>query len=146
MSVAALFTWMVTIFGGLILLVIWIIEYDSEFQSAAATRLPVPVISTHALLGMTGILLWIGYLLLGKERLAWATVFTLAAVALLGLLMATRWIRVYRTFASPGPSITRNAAAPPERSFPLPVVVLHGILAVTTFVLVLLTALGDGRR
>src|SRR6202007_286454 len=39
MSVAALFTWMITIFGGLILLVIWMIEYDSEFQSAAATRL-----------------------------------------------------------------------------------------------------------
>jgi hypothetical protein len=54
---------MVTIFGGLILLVIWMIEYDSEFQSAAATRLPVPVISTHALLGMSGLLLWIGYLL-----------------------------------------------------------------------------------
>jgi len=146
MSVAALFTWMVTILGGLILLVIWIIEYDSEYQSAAATRLPVPVVSTHALLGMSGILLWIGYLLVGKERLAWAAVFILAAVALLGLLMAVRWIGVYRSFASPGPSITRNTTAPPERSFPLPVVVLHGVLAVTTFVLVLLTTLGGGRR
>jgi hypothetical protein len=146
MSVAALFTWMVTIFGGLILLVIWIIEYDSEFQSAAATRLPVPVISTHALLGMSGLLLWIGYLLVGKERLAWATVFVLAAVALLGLLMAARWIRVYRSFASPGPSMSRSATAPPERSFPLLVVVIHGILAVTTFVLVLLTTLGAGPR
>jgi hypothetical protein len=54
MSVAALFTWMVTILGGLVLLVIWIIEYDREFQSAAATRLPVPVISAHVLLGMGG--------------------------------------------------------------------------------------------
>lgn len=142
MSVAALFTWMITIFGGLILLVIWIIEYDAEFQSAAATRLPVSVISTHALLGMSGLLLWVGYLLVGKERLAWAAVFVLAAVALLGLLMAVRWIRVYRSFAAPGPSMTRNATAPPERSFPLPVVLLHGILAVTTFVLVLLTTLG----
>ena len=38
MSIAALFTWMVTILAGLILLVIWIIEYDPEFQSAAATQ------------------------------------------------------------------------------------------------------------
>jgi len=146
MSVAGLFTWMVTIFAGLVLLVIWIIEYDREFQSAAATRLPVPVISTHALLGMSGLLLWIGYLLVGKERLAWATVFVLGAVALLGLLMAVRWIQVYRSFASPGPSLTRNTTAPPERSFPLPVVVAHGILAITTFVLVLLTTLGADRR
>ena len=63
MSVAALFTWMVTILAGLILVVIWIIEYDPEFQTAAATRLPVPVISAHALLGMGGLMLWIGYLL-----------------------------------------------------------------------------------
>ena len=130
MSVAALFTWMVTILAGLTLLVIWIIEYDPEFQSAAATRLPVPVISAHALQGVGGIMLWIA----------------LGAVALLGLIMAARWIRVYRAFASPGPSLTRESTAPPERSFPLPVIIAHGILAVTTLVLVLLTALTAARR
>ncbi len=72
MNVAALFTWMVTISAGLALFVISIIEYDREFQSAAATRLPVPVISAHALLGTFSLMLWIGYLLLGKEPLAWA--------------------------------------------------------------------------
>ena len=77
MSVVALFTWMVTILAGLILLIIWIIEYDSEFQTAAATRLPVPVISAHALLGLGGLMLWISYLLLNQKRLAWATVAAL---------------------------------------------------------------------
>ena len=144
MSTAALFTWMVTIFAGLILLIIWIIEYDREFQSAAATRLPVPVISAHALLAMSGLMLWIGYLLLDEKRLAWAAVLVLGAVAVLGLWMAARWIRVYRAFAAPGPSLTRRTYVPPERNFPLPVVVAHGILAVTTFVLVLFTALGAG--
>ena len=144
MSIAALFTWMITILGGLILLVIWIIEYDREFQSAAATRLPVPVISAHALLAMGGLLFWIAYLLLDEERLAWAAVAILGAVAVLGLIMAGRWIRVYRSFAAPGPSLTRSTTAPPERNFPLPVVVAHGILAVTTLVLVLFTALGAG--
>jgi hypothetical protein len=146
MSVAALFAWMVTISAGLILLIIWIIEYDPEFQSAAATRLPVPVISAHALLGMFSLMLWIGYLLVGKEPLAWATIAALGTVAVLGLSMAARWIGVYRAFADPGPSFTRSSAAPPERSFPLPVVVIHGIVAVTTLVLVLFTALGAGRR
>ena len=40
MSVVALFTWIVTILAGLVLLIIWIIEYDAEFQTAAATRCP----------------------------------------------------------------------------------------------------------
>jgi hypothetical protein len=145
MSVVALFTWMTTIFFGLILLIIWIIEYDREFQSAVATRLPVPVISAHALLAMAGLILWISYLLLNEDRLAWAAVAVLGTVAVLGLIMAARWLRVYRTYGDPGPSLTRRTSAPPERHFPVPVVVIHGILAVTTLVLVLLTALGvDG--
>jgi hypothetical protein len=144
MSTAALFTWMATIAAGLVLLVIWIIEYDHDFQSEARTRLPVPVISFHVLLAATGLELWVSYILLDDERLAWAAVAALGAVALLGLLMAARWIRVYRAFADPGPSLTRSNAAPAERSFPLPVVIGHGILAVTTLVLVLLTALSAG--
>jgi len=146
MSTLALYTWMVTVLAGLLLLVIWIMEYDREFQSAAATRLPVPVITTHALLGMGGLLLWIGYLLVDKERLAWVAVVILGTAALLGLTMAARWIRVYREFDNPGPSLTRSIAVPPERNFPLPVVVSHGVLAVTTIVLVVFTALGVGPR
>jgi hypothetical protein len=145
MSIAALFTWMITILGGCILLVIWIVEYDREFQSVAATRLPVPVISAHALLGLGGVELWIVYLLVGEERLAWATVAVLGTAALLGLIMAARWIGVYRAFVDPGPSLTRTIAVPAERNFPLPVVVAHGVLAVTTLVLVLFTVLDASR-
>ena len=105
MNVAALFTWMITILAGLVLLIIWIIEYDPEFQTATATRLPVPVISAHALLGLGGLMLWIGYLVEDQQQLAWATVATLVTVAALGLIMAVRWIRVYRAFADPGPPL-----------------------------------------
>ena len=145
MGVAVLFTWMVTVLAGLVLLVIWIIEYDPKFQSAAATRLPVPVISAHALLGLGGLMLWISYLLLDQKGLAWATVAALGTVAVLGLIMAARWIGVYRAVGNPGPSLARNVNVPPERNFPLPVVVAHGILAVTTLTLVLFTALGVGK-
>ena len=144
MSIAALIAWVITALAGFFLLSIWIIEYDREFQSAAATRLPVPVISAHALLAMGGLMFWIAYLLLDEERLAWTAVAVLGTVAVLGLIMAARWIRVYRAFAAPGPSLTRRTNVPPERNFPLPVVVAHGILAVTTLVLVLFTALGAG--
>jgi hypothetical protein len=144
MSVIALFTWMATVLAGLVLLIIWIIEYDPEFQSATATRLPVPVISLHAFLGLSGLMLWVSYLLLGQRRLAWATVCILGAVAVLGLVMAARWLGVYRQIAAPGPSLTRQTIVPPERNFPPSVVILHGVLAVTTLVLVLVTALGVG--
>ena len=146
MTIAVVFTWVMTVLAGFFLLSIWIIEYDREFQSAAATRLPVPVISAHALLAMVGLVLWIYYLIVDEPRVAWATVAVLGAVAVLGLIMAARWIPVYRAYAAPGTPLARIYRIPPERNFPLPAVVAHGILAVTTLVLVLLTALGAGRR
>ncbi len=45
MTVAALITWVITALGELYLLAIWLIEYDPDFQHAAATRLPVPVVA-----------------------------------------------------------------------------------------------------
>ncbi|MGH3119739.1 MAG: hypothetical protein ACRDND_01725 [Streptosporangiaceae bacterium] len=168
MSLAALFSWLITVSGGLYLLIIWLIEYDHEFQSGAATRLPVPVISTHALLAVTGLGLWGYYLFSDSTRLAWAAVAILAVVATLGLVMAARWIVVYRTHRAPrvavaaagahsatvsffnpaatdrfgaGRAASPQVAGPPERHFPLPVVIAHGVFAVVTIVLVVLTAL-----
>lgn len=139
MNVASVIAWIATVLVGLLLLVIWLMEYDREFQSAAATRLPVPVISAHALLGMAGLLLWGAYLLADKERLAWATMADLGIGATLGLIMAARWIGVYRTPADSEPSPVQVVTVPPERHFPVPVVILHGALAITTIVLVVLT-------
>ena len=96
MSLAALFTWIVTAGAGLYLLTIWLIEYDRDFQSAAATRLPVPVISAHALLAVAGLVVWALYLITDTSRLAYAAALTLVVVAALGLTMGARWIRVYR--------------------------------------------------
>lgn len=168
MSLAALFSWLITASGGLYLLTIWLIEYDHEFQAGAATRLPVPVISAHALLAITGLGLWGYYLFSDAARLAWAAVVILAIVAVLGLIMAARWIVVYRAYRTPrvavavtgahsasaslfspagaepsgGGRITHSGApGPPERHFPLPVVIGHGFFAFVTIVLVVLTAL-----
>ena len=146
MSAASLFAWIATVLVGLLLLVIWLMEYDPQFQSAAATRLPIPVISVHALLGMAGLLLWGAYLLADEDRLAYATIADLGVAVVLGLTMAARWIRVYRTYRG---SPRRDAAAtqvvtvPPERHFPISAVVLHGMLATTTVVLVVFTVLVD---
>jgi len=39
---------------------------------------------------------------------------------------------------------TARAAVPPERKFPVPVVIAHGVLAAATIVMVLITALAPG--
>lgn len=146
MSVIALGTWIVAALGGLFLLAVWLIEYDPEFQSAAATRLPVPVLAAHALLAVTGLVIWVLYLVGDSQRLAELAAGVLLVAAFLGAAMAARWFRVYRTHpARTDPNaVTMRATIPPERNFPLPVVIGHGFFAATTLVLVLLTALRTG--
>ena len=149
MGVVALIAWLTTACGGLFLLAVWLIEYDRGYQTAAATRLPVPVISAHAVLALAGVVVWGAYLLLDDDGLAWISVAILAAVLTLGLVMAARWLHVYRTSARPGrtPGEPRAGApqlVPPERHFPVPVVILHGVCAAVTIVLVVLTALEVG--
>jgi hypothetical protein len=135
-STAALVTWIITVLGGLILLIIWLMEYDREFQTSATTRLPVPVISAHALLGVGGLMLWVVYLISDDDQLGWVTLADLGVVAALGLVMAVRWISVYRRYEAPGKAAARDIAVPPERHFPVPVILLHGTFAVITLALV----------
>jgi hypothetical protein len=142
MSVAALFAWMATVLVGLVLLIVWLMEYDREYQSSAATRLPVPVISAHALLGIGGLMVWAFYLVGDDEQLAWGTVADLGVVVSLGLIMAARWIGVYRRYGAPDSSTLIRV--PPERHFPRSLVAVHGLLAVSTVVLVVLSVLFDG--
>jgi hypothetical protein len=151
MAQAGLIAWIFTAGAGLYLLTVWLIEYDREFQAAAATRLPVPVISAHALLAISGLVIWGIYLLTDTGRLAWVATIILAPVALFGFIMAGRWVGVYRAHAAPGAVAGSGAraarnwtAVPPERHFPLSVVIGHGIFAAVTIVLVLLTTLGVG--
>ncbi len=136
MSTVALFTWMATVALGLILLIIWLMEYDHDFQSVAATRLPAPVISTHALLGTAGLVLWGFYLATDDDPLAWTSVADLGVVAILGSIMAARWVGVYRGYAAPASMPATMVAVPPERHFPRPVILIHGILATVTIGLV----------
>jgi hypothetical protein len=154
MALVALVAWLCTVSIGLYLLAIWLIEYDREFQSAAATRLPVLVIGTHALLAFGGLAVWAMYLITDTEKLAWVAAATLGVVVTLGLIMAARWIGVRRAHAPPQAvavlvggrprSGISRVPVPPERHFPAPVVIIHGMFAGATILLVLLTALGIG--
>jgi hypothetical protein len=149
MSLVALITWITAAAGGLYLVSIWLIEYDKEFQAAAATRLPPVVLFSHVTFAGGGLIVWAGYLAFDADNLIWISVLALLLAAALGTTMAVRWVGVYRETremklqaAVDGRPI---GIGPPERNFPLPVVIGHGLFAVTTIALVLLTAIGVGR-
>jgi len=162
MSIIALATWITAAGGGLYLLSIWLIEYDKEFQATAATRLPPLVLISHVTLAGGGLIVWAGYLVFDNDNLVWLSALTLLLAAMLGSFMATRWLGVYRetrairraateheavslSGAVPQPVVTLARPVqigPPERNFPLPVVIAHGAFAFATITIVLLIASG----
>ena len=163
MRFVALIVWFVTALWGLYMLAVWLIENDATRQGNAASRLPIPVILAHVSLAVTGLVVWVAYLLLDRPVLAWTAVGILVGIALLGLAMFARWIPVYRMADDDvrvpvGATVGATAGAtaggtlagrsprelPAEGSFPLLIVLAHGAFAVSTVVLVVLTALGVG--
>ncbi|MFJ9755572.1 hypothetical protein [Streptomyces sp. NPDC101149] len=92
-------------------------------------------------------MVWIIYVVADKTALAWTAFGLLLPVALLGFVMLARWIPIYRDRATTAPAAAAAGAegtVPAERHFPLAVVLAHGLMAVVTLILVLLTALGLG--
>ena len=162
MGYAAVITWFAGVLAGLYMLTVWLIENDVTGQHAAPSQLRVPVIFGHLALAIGGLGVWVAYLVLDRDVLAWASVATLTAVILLGITMFARWLPVYRAPALPmataaltGPGWPAGATegtpaagpmfeAPAESHFPVAVIAAHGLLAGVTLVLVVLTTLGVG--
>jgi hypothetical protein len=161
----ALITWFAGVLAGLYMLTVWLIENDVTGQDAAPSQLRVPVIFGHLALAIAGLGLWVAYLALDRDVLAWASVGTLTAVILLGITMFARWLPVYRetplpmaaaALTGPGwpagatqpaggtPAAGPSFEAPAESHFPVAVITAHGLLAGVTLVLVVLTTLGVG--
>jgi hypothetical protein len=141
MEVAALITWVITALGGFVLLGTWISRGGTRRGGdAVASRFPPGLIFGHFLLAASGLVLWIIYLIADSSALAWISLAILVVVALLGFTMFARWLQQRRApVAAGGPA----SAPTPEQHFPVPVVILHGLLAATTLVLVLLATLGS---
>jgi hypothetical protein len=167
MSLLTLFIWIATAGGGIFLLSIWLIEYDEDLQPAARSSpqgpggwptrraLSGPLLAAHVLPAGGGIVIWGAYLIFGFSWLAWLAVAALAVAVTLGLVMATRWIGVYRTkrakmalvsartgLAGDFAAVLAAEEGPAERHFPLLLVIGHGLLAVTTVTLVVLITVG----
>jgi hypothetical protein len=138
MEWAALITWVVTAGFGFVMLAMWV----SRGGMKQSTGIRPFLILSHFLLAATGLVIWIAYLANDSDTLAWIAFVILAVVALLGWTMFAIW---YQRRQAPGTGVEAvDPGTPAEQHFPVSVIALHGVLAVTTVVLVLLTAVGVG--
>jgi hypothetical protein len=142
MKWAALIAWVITAGGGFVLLSIWLMRGGMQQAQEAGNRIRPPLILSHFLLAAGGLVVWIIYLISDNDSLAWIAFAILAVVAVLGFTMFAIWLR--RRQAGTGGAEVATPGVPAEQHFPVSVVGLHGLLAVTTVVLVLLTALDVG--
>jgi hypothetical protein len=144
MGIAALVTWLLTAAGGFYMLSKWI--GNGGLRQPQTSHFPPPVIFGHFGLAVTGLVLWIIYLITDSEALAWIAFVLLLPVALLGFVMLARWIPTFRAgtgTSGRGPTRTGDLSVP-EGHFPVGAVGGHGLFAVITLVLVFLTAIGVG--
>lgn len=205
MSVAALIAWLVTASSGAYVLGSWV-AHGGTFQrraGSAAAGSPPAVVFGHFGLALSGLAVWVAYLIAGWAPLAWAAVVVLVPVAGLGIAtLAVGLPHRLSPAAGDGPAdaagrgagnpatasagtvgiqldgggspastrtpvigaggvgaggvsaggvsagragraSTHDARGTSARTYPpLAVVVGHGVLAVTTMILVLLAALG----
>jgi len=136
MKWAALVTWVLTAGGGFVLLSVWLARGGMRQAGASGNRIRPPLILSHFLLAAAGLVVWIVYLAADKDALAWIALAMVVVVALLGWTMFAIWLR--RRQAG-----LQTPDTPPEQHFPVPVVALHGLLAVATVLLVLLSAVTE---
>ena len=143
MEWAALIAWVLTAGGGFVLLSIWLARGGMRQQREAGNRIRPPLIFSHFGLAATGLVLWIIYIATDSDALAWIAFAALVVVALLGWTMFAIWLRRRQARVRAQP-VEGAAGEPAEQRFPVSIVTLHGLLAVTTVVLVFLTAVGVG--
>jgi manganese efflux pump family protein len=139
MEWAALISWIVTAAGGFVLLAIW--WSRGGMRQGEGRRIRPPLILSHFALAATGLVLWIIYLANDSEALAWIAFALLLVVAVLGWTMFAIWWQRRQAGATAAPGA--SSSVPAEQHFPVPIVALHGLLAVTTVVLVLLAVVLD---
>jgi hypothetical protein len=142
MKWAALIAWVLTAGGGFVLLTIWLARGGMRQGRESGSRIRPPLILSHFLLAASGLVIWIVYLVADKDVLTWIAFAILVVVALLGWTMFAIWWR--RRQARGAVREALSPETPAEQHFPVAIVGLHGLLAVTTVVLVFLTAIGVG--
>lgn len=140
MKWAAAVTWFLTIDGGLVLLGSWLRAGGLQRRHRRGPRIGPELVGVHLTLAGTAFALWIVYLAAGRLAFAVAALCILAAVATLGFTMFGIWL-VHRVAASGRPPDLPRTSRRGDQRLPVAVIVLHGLFAATTLVLVALVVI-----
>jgi len=129
-----LVVWLITAVGGFALVGIWL---RNGAATAATRRFPMPAPFVHALFAVASLVLFLVYWATDSDSLKVVVLIGLLVTAVLGIWMFLKWVGGLsaRTAATGGP-----AGTAPEDSFPVALVALHGIAAVSTLVLFIIAA------
>jgi hypothetical protein len=145
MKWAALITWIITALGGFGLLAMWLQRGGVKQADQPGRRIRPPLIFGHMGLAATGLVLWIIYLASASKALAWIAFVLLLVVASLGFGMLALWLQRRQAASAvvggAGAGAMAEGSTPAEQHFPVPIVVVHGLIAAATLVLALLAAL-----
>lgn len=152
LDLGALGAWVVTVAAGARLAAGWLAGGGLRPGYRRAAGVPRLVIAGHLGLAVAGLGTWIGFVATGAAALAWAAVGVILSVA--GLGMAT----LVGGLPGPAADMARPVAAGGAGSHALPaepgaggpagrpviMIVVHGALAASTILLVVLAAAGAG--
>lgn len=143
MSLAALITWVITAGLGTYMVATWR-KHGGLGGDPQTTHLPPARVFAHLGLAIAGLVVWIVFLATDAALWAWIAAADLILVAVLGGVMVRRWAIDGRAAMSGGASASSRDLA--EQHIARPPVVIHGIFAASTIVLVILAAAGVGAR
>jgi hypothetical protein len=151
LPLAALVSWLLTAGLGGYMLRTWMARGGLRLQRATkkwageAAGVPPAVVFSHAGAALTGLAVWVGYVASGWHPLAWAGVVVIASAITLGICTVTLWtpypvrhdpLEEMIADLPPGPSQGRRPKVDLSPLIP----VGHGVAALATFLLALLSA------
>jgi hypothetical protein len=144
----ALISWVATAGVGLSLIGIWFGR--GGLRRTGARRLTPQLLLTHIAPAVTGLLLWITFLITDEGLFAWMAFGILLVVALVGSIQFFIWqqrragvLKATKASWDLPPGQAEDQSLPAEQHFPVGAVVLHGLLAIVTVTFVLITAIDE---
>ena len=162
LRLAALAAWVATMLAGSWLLAGWLVHGGLRRRESRG-GVPRAVIAGHFTLALAGLGVWIAFVVTGVAAVAWVAVGVILSIA--GLGMATLagglpgaadaepgspGLAVARTIVREAPAREAPAQEAPARETsarvgkPVALIAVHGALAATTILLVVLAAIGAG--
>ena len=91
LAIAALIAWVLTASIGVYMLHTWVARGGLRRQRATGVGVPPAVVFGHASAALTGLAIWISFLKVSWDPLAWLGVALVAAAIALGVCTVTLW-------------------------------------------------------